>query len=413
MSYRKYFLFVTKLAVIIAVPLFLFSLLVFKRGDTEFFEFLATDVTPFIAWPIRFVTNLLPFSLTELLAWLLPLFLAYKLIYWLIYTIIRFAASWLALFHLFNRSYIRKWQEHNLNYCRYTGRLLLVILFLFSYAFSSYLLFHGYNFERKTLADKLHYDTQHWQKKDLKQASEIVVKKLNTLCHLESAADAAKTSLEQSGSRKIIMEDKKIIFPDSDEKLFNLAVNAYRLAARKYEFLAGQTLKVKAVSMSHYWSYTLTNGMYMPLLLEANVNVTQAAPFTLFSAAHELAHQRFFAHEDEANFLAFLTLSSSDDERAVYAAYLNAWIYLANDLYNADKTVFLQLYRQLPPQAKKDVKAANDYYQRYSRRPISQKSQNLNDTFIRANGDARGIVSYDEVSKLLIAYFNEQLKERK
>ena len=46
-------------------------------------------------------------------------------------------------------------------------------------------------------------------------------------------------------------------------------------------------------------------------------------------------------------------------------------------------------------------------------RPISQKSQNLNDTFIRANGDARGIVSYDEVSKLLIAYFNEQLKERK
>ncbi len=84
----------------------------------------------------------------------------------------------------------------------------------------------------------------------------------------------------------------------------------------------------KPVQLSHWWSYTGITGMYFPFFAEANVNIDVPDSGIPATAAHELAHTRGFAREDECNFLAYLACihHSSGDVR--YSGYLSAYIFV-------------------------------------------------------------------------------------
>jgi hypothetical protein len=76
----------------------------------------------------------------------------------------------------------------------------------------------------------------------------------------------------------------------------------FEAAARRYPSLAGRYLRPKPVLLSEAMSWLGITGIYSPFTGEANVNARVPDPELPFAAAHETAHQRGFAREDEANF---------------------------------------------------------------------------------------------------------------
>lgn len=304
-------------------------------------------------------------------------------------------------------------------------KVLIILLVIAVYAYSSFQIFHAFNYRRPTMAARLGLSSEEPSLTDLKYTATLITAELQYLCNGEVTlpqelmqADGAKPadSAEQQAATEQATNSETgstrrraevIKFPGNDAELLNLANYAYRQAGAYYSFLNGQELRAKPVSLSYYWSFTATAGMYMPLFKEANVNVNQPAPFVLFSAAHELAHVRNFAREDECNFLAFLTLSMSDDKASRYAAYINAWIYVGNALYKTDRAAWQQLYASLPEQVTADLRKHSTYWEQFRKQPAATRSQQLNDKFLKAHGQSRGILSYDDVTKLLVALFKQ------
>ena len=81
-------------------------------------------------------------------------------------------------------------------------------------------------------------------------------------------------------------------------------------------------------------SYMKILGMYAPFTIEANYNANApdfAKPFTV---CHELSHLKGFMREDEANFIAYLACTGSDNVYLQYAGWVYALIYAANALYS-------------------------------------------------------------------------------
>ena len=77
------------------------------------------------------------------------------------------------------------------------------------------------------------------------------------------------------------------------------------------------------------------SGFYNPYAAEATVAAGLPDPSFVFVMAHEMAHQRGVASEDEANFLAFLACRESGLAAADYAGALGAFNLAYNGLWRA------------------------------------------------------------------------------
>lgn len=177
----------------------------------------------------------------------------------------------------------------------------------------------------------------------------------------------------------------------------------YALLAEQYDFLSDPVKRAKGVWISPLWSYTGITGMYMPLLAEANINTDVPQSSIYITIAHELAHTKGFAREDECNFWAYLACSRSANIDARYSAYLFAYQYLSSELYALDRDLYNAVADEISEDVKRDIMQLSAYWKMHSG-TIGQISQQVNDAFIRAQGEQAGIKSYDMVTYLIVAY---------
>ena len=150
-------------------------------------------------------------------------------------------------------------------------------------------------------------------------------------------------------------EDGCVRLSQSVTKTLRLADGGYRNLQGEYAFLFGGTWRAKPVQLSHWWSYTGITGMYFPMLAEANVNIDVPDSSIPATAAHELAHTRGFAREDECNFLAYLTCIHSDSADFRYSGLLMAYIYCSNTLYDYDKDLWGETREACSDGVKRDL----------------------------------------------------------
>ena len=92
--------------------------------------------------------------------------------------------------------------------------------------------------------------------------------------------------------------------------------------------------------LSEPWTYTHISGMYTFFTGEANVNVNYPDFIMVSSAAHEMAHQRGVGKEDEANFVAFLVCTLSDDPYIRYCGYADVLNDLMGKLHSANPELY-------------------------------------------------------------------------
>ncbi|MBR4439026.1 MAG: DUF3810 domain-containing protein [Clostridia bacterium] len=316
-----------------------------------------------ISVPLGFIVSILPFSVTETVV-----FLSVPLAVTLIVLLVR--------------------------RCRKKGvnplpALLKRVWLILSCGLLMYMVMHGANYYRYRAADLLELDTS-------KQSAEY----LQAVCiDLADKASAEREALTED-------EDGVAALSESVYKTLYAANSCYAKLDDEYPLLWGTVWFPKPVLHSHLWSYTGIEGVYCPIFCESNVNIDIPDFDIPYTAAHELAHTRGFAYEDECNFFAFLACSVSDSADYRYSGYFSAYIYCANALYKYDKDMWKAAYAHCSDGMKRDIRARNAYWKQFEGK-VMEASHKANDTFIKAQRDDRGSLSYGEAVKLILAYYEK------
>jgi hypothetical protein len=143
-------------------------------------------------------------------------------------------------------------------------------------------------------------------------------------------------------------------------------------------------------------------GMHFPFTGEALVLRDLPALILGVDLGHEMAHQRGFAREDEANVLGFLVARASDDSLARYGAY----VFLQRQLLSALQRVSPEEARALSERrvagVTRDLEELRVYWaptQGVARAAASR----ANDVMLRSHGVPEGIASYQGSVWVLVA----------
>jgi len=149
--------------------------------------------------------------------------------------------------------------------------------------------------------------------------------------------------------------------------------------------------------LTPYFRRAGIDGMTDPFSLQVLVNDT-VLPFERpFVTAHEWAHVAGYAHEAEANFVAWLTCLEGD-ERMQYSGWLNLVARLLGAVPESSREA---LGARLGAGPRADYAAIRARTSRVV--PVIQRNaRRLNDGYLRANRVAGGVRSYGEVLQLAV-----------
>jgi hypothetical protein len=176
----------------------------------------------------------------------------------------------------------------------------------------------------------------------------------------------------------------------------------FRRLADLYPVLRGSCSRVKPVLASPLLARLGISGIYSPFTGEPNLNTTLPDPEVPFSASHEMAHQRGFAREDEANYLGYLACRLHPDPDFRYSGVLAASLYALDELRRADREAATLLEALRSPAVRRDIDALAAWAARY-RGPLGRASARVNDAYLKTQGQREGARSYGRMVDLLLA----------
>ena len=203
----------------------------------------------------------------------------------------------------------------------------------------------------------------------------------------------------------LFMETGASRMPYTYTEMNAFLMKAYDKACDKYDFIDDFYSRVKPVMLSEPMSYTHITGVYTFFTGEANINVNFPDYTIPFTAAHELAHQRGIAREDEANFVAFLVCMESEDAYIRYSGALNLYEYVVSALYSANKELYKESYAKLPKKMILERIAYSKFFDKYRENTAANVSEATNNAYLQSQGATQGTRSYGMVVDLAVAYY--------
>lgn len=225
----------------------------------------------------------------------------------------------------------------------------------------------------------------------------------------ESLYDLALTLVERADA--CAQEAEVAVLPQGsrmpfDYKGMNLRlISAYDKVAETHGFLTNYPIATKPVLLSDAMAYTNITGVYTFMTGEMNVCVALPDFSTVFTAAHEMAHARGIAREDEANFTAFLVCEASSDPYVRYAGYVNLLQYVLVALYDTDVMLYRTVWEKMSDTVKEEIRAYNRVLRSYEGSIASDIAGSINDAYLGSMG-TEGTVSYGLVVRLAVRYFD-------
>jgi len=183
--------------------------------------------------------------------------------------------------------------------------------------------------------------------------------------------------------------------------------------------LSGYYPNVKPFLSSEIMYYGGFIGMYYPFSMEANVTEYLSDTFYPNTVAHELAHLKGFVYEDEANFISYLACTDSDNPFVRYSGYLLVLSYVDEDYHQALRKAYgrraddyyVSVYDSID-----NFAADHNCYKRTEELTALQNKEQgaasevfntLEDSLMEnAYEFYDNKVNYDEVTKLLLEYYD-------
>ena len=151
-------------------------------------------------------------------------------------------------------------------------------------------------------------------------------------------------------------------------------------------------------------------GIYFPFTGEANFNKDIPGWSIPHVVAHEKAHQRGIASEDEANFFGFLSCLYAPLPEARYSGLLFAQRQVVSALLKVAPEEAIRIAKQRHPGVQRDINAHRAFWLGY-RGPLTDVGSAFNDTYLKLNGVKHGTDSYHE-SLILIALLFREIETR-
>jgi hypothetical protein len=358
MNYRKKTI-VTAILLLVSVAIHFYSLDA-QRVENGY----STKVYPTVSLCFRRLFGWLPFSIGDFLWGALVLFLLVKL-----FLVIKFL-------------FLKRWKTTaNRKYVFIlfsTSNFILVVYICFN-------IFWGLNYSRRGIAQQLSLRMDHYSLKELQQINELLVQKVN------------------SSKKSLLNQHKR--YPQRKE-LYTLTAAAYEQISIKYPFLAYHQASVKTSMWGWLGNYMGFLGYYNPFTGEAQVNTSYPLFTQPFTACHEVAHQLGYAKEMEANFVGYLAASASKDTVFKYAVYSELFSYANRTLYFADSSASLVYRLKLLPAVTEDYKEKRKFNAAHTSflEPIFRI---VYSKYLRNNQQPMGLLSYDEVTAFMIAYYKK------
>lgn len=324
----------------------------------------SASIYPYIAGLVGSISGIIPFSIAETFLILTPLLIIIGLI-----AIIKKPSLFL----------------NNINsILHYIVRFLAVIYILFYFLW-------GFNYYRPDYSVIANMDEASVTYTDLKKLTIFMIEKTN------EKRDALP---EDENGLFFINESFKSLGAISNKGFDDYKVGTFSLD-RNFS-------RIKPVSLSKFMSYTGVMGIYIPFTSEPTINVDIPPQNLLSTISHEIAHQKGFAKEEEANFIAYKANINNPDERFQYSGYYLALTYLINEVYEESRQDYFLLYTELSDAVKRDMAFASDYWTSKEGR-IEDAVTTMNDNYLKANNQADGVKSYGGVVKLLLTEYKDQL----
>ena len=262
--------------------------------------------------------------------------------------------------------------------------VLAISFSLFVFSFAS-----GYG--GTPLDGKLGLERKNLSADELRSVSVILVDKINEL----------SPGIEYG-------EDGFSVMPYDFGEMNARLLAAYDKVAAEYDCIYNIPSRAKKVIASELMTYTHMAGIYSYITGETNINVVMPDYTLPYTTAHEMAHQRGFSREDEANFIAFLVCINSDDPYIRYSGYVSMFEYFVSPYYSADTSDdhadFYSVYWAVDLNVRLEQKAYSEFFQKYKDNVAADISGAVNDTYLKANGN-KGEVSYGLVVELCAAYY--------
>ncbi len=201
-----------------------------------------------------------------------------------------------------------------------------------------------------------------------------------------------------------VARDEDGAFAEKQADLFAYSTQVYDNLYDEFPFLRIHDHVPKAFALSRMMSVLDFTGFYFPFTGEANLNVDCPQSFLPSTIAHEMAHQRGISSEQECNFLAIVASTGSDNAAYRYSGWLMGYVHLGNALYHADPDKWQAIRDTLPDTVRMDLYQNNAYWAQFEG-PVKDTAQNVYDSFLKSQGEERGLQSYGTVVDLLMTYY--------
>ena len=207
-----------------------------------------------------------------------------------------------------------------------------------------------------------------------------------------------------AGCADQVQRDENGLFAESRDDIFADSVRVFDGVYDAFPCLVMEDHVPKGVRFSTALSAMDFTGFYFPFTGEANLNIDSPACYLPSTIAHEMAHQRGIASEQECNFIAIAASTTAQSPAYRYSGWLMGFTYLSNALYRADQEAWKQVRVLLPDTVVADLRDNSAYWAEFEG-PVNDAAQKVYDSFLKSSGESRGTQSYGTVVDMLMAYY--------
>lgn len=264
---------------------------------------------------------------------------------------------------------------------------LVIIAFLLSWNFFLFQLAFGLNNYRESMEELFQLEPMDITVEDLSE----------TYAYLVTQTNLAKQAMQNNNT------------DENMEYVYKNTYKGYPVLSEKFSFISPKKVIAKPLWISSLFSSSGYTGIYLYYIGEPNINI-EAPYFSLgFVAAHEIAHQKGFSSENDANFIGFLACINHPDAYFRYSGYEAMLVYVGNSLYEADKKSYQRLSQELSPAVKQDLETERQFWTEHVVKKNEEVHNSINNSFLKANNQPEGIISYSRVTELIVESFKQGL----
>ena len=153
--------------------------------------------------------------------------------------------------------------------------------------------------------------------------------------------------------------------------------------------------------------YQKVSGHYIPFTSEA-IFVDKIPLVDMpIVILHEQAHQSGYANEGEASFIAFSKAINNKEPYIRYSGYFYALINLLNEISKKNSDKLDDYITKLDEKVISDIKKVQNFWSKYSNSFLDKAQNYIYDLYLKSNNQEAGIMTYAEVSKYIIHYYQK------